>query len=112
MSSWLNNIKSQMYQYNSNLTNSDNKYEKVSEYILKQGPLNNLLINDYGDLTYLNDKFVVIMTDKEVFKIRRDRIFTFTKYHNDCLELKINKHFSKFLNLEEVNSIEYLNEED
>lgn len=98
---WLNKVKADMYQFNNEQTSEYFKYKSISTYILEH-----IIPID----TYDKDnskEFVFISTISEVFKIRRDRIFAYLKDDNDCLGLAINKHFSKFINLETITDIEY-----
>lgn len=106
MSGWLNNIKSDMYQYNNRQSSDRQKCQSVSEYILKE-VIPEFTITDYGYSKYRSDDFVFISTNTRAFKIRRDYIFSYTDNGNDCLELMINKHCSEFLNLEEITAMEY-----
>ena len=106
MSGWLNNIKSDMYQYNNRQSSNRQKCQSVSEYILKE-VIPEFAITDYGYSEYRSDDFVFISTNTRAFKIRRKCIHSYTKDDNDCLDLHINKHYSEFLNLEEVTGMEY-----
>jgi len=111
MGMWLNKIKTEMYQYNNRQSNDRQKCQSVSEYILKE-VIPAFTITDYGYSEYRSDDFVFISTNTRVFKIQRKCIHSYTKDDNDCLDLHINKHYSEFLNLEEVTGMEYIEEED
>lgn len=103
---WLNDVKSKMYQFNNNQPSEYLKFKNISTYILEHIiPINTYDVDNYEIDN--SKEFVFISTISEVFKIRRDRIFAYLKDDNDCLGLAINKHFSKFINLETITAIEY-----
>ena len=112
MGVWLNKIKTEMYQFNNtNSTYHRHKYRHISEYIL-DNVIPSFSIDHLGYTHSRDDMFVIVSTNTRVFKIRRKCIHSYTENDNDCLDLHINKHYSEFLNIEEVTGMEYVKEED
>lgn len=109
MGVWLNKVKSDMYQYNNRQSTDMNKYPYVSQYILGE-VIPESTVTDYGYSESRLEDSVFISTNTRVFKIRRDYMFAYVINGNDCIELCINKHYSEFLNLEEVTGMEYMEE--
>lgn len=106
---WLNKVKSDMYQFNNRQSTDMNKYSYVSQYILGE-VIPESTMTDYGYSESHLKGSVFISTNTRVFKIRRDYMFAYVINGNDCIELRINKHYSEFLNLEEVTGMEYMEE--
>jgi len=111
MGMWLNKVKSDMYQFNNRQSTNIYKYTYVSQYILGE-LIPESVITNYGCSESRLRHFVFVSTNTRVFKIRRDHMYAYTDNANDCIELAINKHYSEFLNLEEVTGMEYVREED
>lgn len=111
MGMWLNKVKSDMYQFNNRQSANIHKYPYVSQYILDK-VIPESTMTDYGYSESRLEDSVFISTNTRVFKVRRDYMFAYVINGNDCIELRINKHYSEFLNLEEVIGMEYVKEVD
>ena len=122
MSRFSNALRAKFYEHNGCEFNTD-KYDKISEYLVNEYLcyINYDIATDYPYCDYYDydvymDKYrstarVFIDLGNEVISITADRINPYTDEGNDCLYLKINKHYGRILCIDYIENMRFANSE-
>lgn len=122
MSRFSNALRAKFYEHNGCEFNTD-KYDKISEYLVNEylcyigySVATDYPYCDYSDYDVDMDKYrstarVFIDLGNEVISITADRINPYTDEGNDCLYLKINKHYGRILCIDYVENMRFANSE-
>lgn len=87
---YLCEIKEKMAEENSK-ESGRSYYANISDYIVSQ-VIPEKEVNGYYYETNLSKEWVLIVTDYAgTYRVKRDRISSFTDYGNDCLSIRMNK---------------------
>lgn len=122
MSRFSNALRAKFYEHNGCEFNID-KYDKISEYLVNEylcyisyDVATDYPYCDYYDYDVYMDKYrstarVFIDLGNEVISITADRINPYTDEGNDCLYLKINKHYGRILCIDYIENMRFANSE-
>ena len=122
MSRFSNALRAKFYEHNGCEFNTD-KYDKISEYLVNEylcyigyDVATDYPYCDYADYDVHMDKYrstarVFIDLGNEVISINANRIDPYTEENNDCLYLRINKHYGRILCIDYIENMRFANSE-
>lgn len=122
MSRFSNALRAKFYQHNGCEFNTD-KYDKISEYLVNEylcfisySVASDYPYSEYSTYDTTMDKYrntgeIFIDLGNEVISITADRINPYTDEGNDCLYLKINKHYGRILCIDYIENMRFANSE-
>ena len=109
MSRWSNALRAKFYEFNGNTFNK-NKYTKISEFLIKEYLWRESWEDSYNSACVgrkYDDCTIFIAMANEVIAIGADRIEYYTDNDNDCIRLRINKHYSRILCLDYIEDMRF-----